>query len=55
VIGAILLSAVSSGLVFFNVPLNWSQFATGAVILLAVALDSLVRRRRKGEGAGLAL
>jgi ribose transport system permease protein len=55
VIGAILLSVVSSGLVFFNVPLNWSQFATGAVILVAVSLDSLVRRRRKGEGAGLAL
>jgi ribose transport system permease protein len=55
VIGAILLSVVSSGLVFFSVPLNWSQFATGAVILIAVSLDSLVRRRRRGQGAGLAL
>jgi ribose transport system permease protein len=55
VIGAILLSVVSSGLVFFNVPLNWSQFATGAVILAAVSLDSLVRRRRRGESSGLAL
>jgi ribose transport system permease protein len=55
VVGAILLSIVTSGLVFFNVAQNWSQFATGAVILLAVSLDSLVRRRRKGEGAGLAL
>lgn len=55
VIGAILLSIVSSGLVFFNVPLNWSQFATGAVILIAVSLDSLVRRRRRGQNAGLAL
>jgi ribose transport system permease protein len=55
VVGAILLSVVSSGLVFFNVPLNWSQFATGAVILAAVSLDSLVRRRRRGETSGLAL
>ncbi|HEY7019281.1 MAG TPA: ABC transporter permease [Gaiellaceae bacterium] len=48
-IGAILLTVVSSGLVFFNVPLNWTSFATGAVILLAVALDSLLRRRRRAE------
>jgi ribose transport system permease protein len=47
--GAILLTVVASGLVFFNVPLNWSSFATGAVILLAVALDSLVRRRSRPD------
>jgi ribose transport system permease protein len=55
VIGAILLSVVSTGLVYFNVPVNWSAFATGAVILLAVALDSLVRRRRRRSGSGVAL
>jgi ribose transport system permease protein len=48
-VGAVLLSVVSSGLVFFNVPLNWTAFATGAVILLAVALDSLVRHRRRPD------
>ncbi|HVV56761.1 MAG TPA: ABC transporter permease [Gaiellaceae bacterium] len=47
VVGTILLTVVANGLVFFDVPLNWSSFATGAVILLAVALDSLVRRRRR--------
>jgi ribose transport system permease protein len=46
VIGAILLSAVNSGLAYFDVPVNWSNFATGAVILGAVALDSLIRGRR---------
>jgi ribose transport system permease protein len=46
VLGAILLSAVNSGLAYFNVPVNWSSFATGAVILTAVALDSLIRGRR---------
>jgi ribose transport system permease protein len=47
--GAILLGVVNSGLVYFNVPLNWSAFATGAVILAAVSLDSLLRRRRRGR------
>src|SRR5579859_902043 len=43
-LGAILLGVVSSGLAYFNVPINWTAFATGAVILLAVSLDSLLRR-----------
>lgn len=49
--GAILLGAVSSGLVFLNVPLNWSSFATGAVIILAVSIDSVVRRSRNRRKA----
>jgi ribose transport system permease protein len=53
--GAILLGVVNSGLVYFNVPINWSAFATGAVILAAVSLDSLLRRRRRGQRSGLAL
>ncbi|HET8845486.1 MAG TPA: ABC transporter permease [Ktedonobacteraceae bacterium] len=44
--GAILLGIVSSGLAYFDVPINWTEFATGGVILLAVALDSLLRRTR---------
>lgn len=52
IFGAILLTEVSSGLVYFNVPQNWSAFATGAVILAAVALDSIVRRRGRGQGTG---
>jgi ribose transport system permease protein len=53
--GAILLGVVNSGLVYFNAPINWSAFATGAVILAAVSLDSLLRRRRRGQRSGLAL
>lgn len=45
-LGAVLLSIVSSGLAYFNVPINWTEFATGTVILLAVSLDSLLRRAR---------
>ena len=47
VVGAILLSAVTSALPYFDIPANWNNFVTGAVILGAVALDSLIRGRRK--------
>lgn len=46
VLGAALLEVVSAGLAYFNVPINWTAFATGLVILLAVSLDSLLRRGR---------
>lgn len=52
-LGSILLGVVSSGLAYFNVPINWTAFATGAVILLAVALDSLLRRGRASRGPHL--
>jgi ribose transport system permease protein len=47
VIGALILAAVASALVFFSVPINWTSFATGAVILAAVAADSALRRLRE--------
>ena len=50
VLGSLILSAVAASLVFFSVPINWTTFATGAVILLAVALDSLLRRVRHARG-----
>jgi ribose transport system permease protein len=46
VAGATLLNVVATGLSYFSVPANWSAFATGVVILLAVGVDSLARRRR---------
>jgi ribose/xylose/arabinose/galactoside ABC-type transport system permease subunit len=46
VLGSLILSVVAAALVFFDVPINWTTFATGAVILLAVALDSAFRRAR---------
>lgn len=49
VLGAVLLNVVASGLTYFNIQANWSQFATGLVILVAVGIDSLVRRRRGGQ------
>ncbi|MGY1593846.1 ABC transporter permease [Geodermatophilus sp. SYSU D00708] len=50
-LGAVLLGVVASGLAYFSVPINWNQFATGAVILAAVSLDSVVRRRRTAARA----
>lgn len=50
VLGAVILGTVASGLVYFGVPINWNLFATGVVILLAVAMDSLLRRRRAAAG-----
>ncbi|WP_158891079.1 ABC transporter permease [Amycolatopsis anabasis] len=49
VFGAVLLSVVSSGLVYFSIPANWSSFASGTVVLLAVAVDSLLRSRRRAR------
>jgi len=45
-VGTLILGAVASALVFFQIPINWTTFATGAVILVAVAADASVRRLR---------
>lgn len=52
-LGSILLAVVAAGLAYFSVPINWNSFATGAVILLAVILDSLLRRRRTNNNPRL--
>jgi ribose/xylose/arabinose/galactoside ABC-type transport system permease subunit len=48
-VGTLILNVVASALVFFQVPINWTTFATGAVILAAVAADALVRRIRRSS------
>ncbi|WP_051580852.1 ABC transporter permease [Pseudonocardia acaciae] len=50
VVGNLLLSTVAASLVFFRVPINWTTFATGAVILVAVGFDALLRRVRRRTG-----
>jgi ribose transport system permease protein len=45
-LGAIVLGVISSGLLQFGITANWTTFATGTVIVAAVALDYFVRRRR---------
>jgi len=47
-VGAILLTGViQSGLTYFDISANWSQFALGAVILAAVSVDSVMRAGRR--------
>lgn len=49
VFGALLLGVVNAGLAFFNVSTNSSLFFYGVVVLFAVALDSVLRARRRGR------
>ncbi len=46
VIGALIIQAIQSGVLFLGVDAKWSFVVTGVVIVLAVAVDQLVRRRR---------
>jgi ribose transport system permease protein len=41
-----IISSIGTGLVQFGVTANWTGFATGAVIIAAVTMDSFLRRRR---------
>ncbi len=50
--GCLILSVVASALAFFQVPINWTTFATGGVILIAVGADTLLRRFRSTRSAG---
>jgi ribose transport system permease protein len=46
VIGALIIQAIQSGILFLGVDAKWSFFVTGVVIIVAVAIDQLVRRQR---------
>lgn len=45
-VGALIIQVISSGIIFFGIDARWSTFVTGAVIVIAVAVDQLVRRQR---------
>ena len=51
VVGMLIIQVISSGLIFFGIDATWSTFVTGAVIVLAVSLDQLVKyqRQRRAE------
>ena len=54
VIGALIIQVITTGILFLGVDVKWSTFVTGAVIIVAVALDRLVRRQReRGEAVAL--
>jgi ribose transport system permease protein len=47
VVGALIIQVITTGILFLGVDVKWSTFVTGAVIIIAVALDQLVRRQRE--------
>ncbi len=49
--GALIIATIASGIVFFGIDATWSTFVTGAVIVVAVAVDQGVKwqRRRRAE------
>jgi ribose transport system permease protein len=49
-----IIQVISSGLIFFGIDATWSTFVTGAVIVLAVSLDQLIKyqRQRRAERTG---
>jgi len=46
VIGAFIISTLTNGLRILSVPQEWQTVVTGAIVILAVYLD-IVRRRRR--------
>lgn len=50
--GTLILGVVTAALVFFEVPINWTTFATGGVILVAVGAAPLLRRVRDLRSPG---
>ena len=50
VVGMLIIQVISSGIIFFGIDATWSTFVTGAVIVLAVALDQIVKRQREKPG-----
>jgi ribose transport system permease protein len=53
-VGMMIIQVISSGLIFFGIDATWSTFVTGAVIVLAVSLDQLIKyqRARRAERIG---
>lgn len=47
VVGALIIQVITSGILFFGIDAKWSFFVNGAVIIIAVALDQLLRRQRR--------
>jgi ribose transport system permease protein len=45
-IGMLIIQVISSGIIFFGIDATWSTFVTGAVIIVAVVLDQLVKYQR---------
>jgi ribose transport system permease protein len=45
-IGALIISTISTGVVQFGLNADWGNFASGVLLIAAVALDAFLKRRR---------
>jgi ribose transport system permease protein len=48
-VGSIVIAVIGSGITRFGISANYSTFVTGAMILLAVAVDAVIRKRQEGR------
>jgi ribose transport system permease protein len=46
-VGSVVIAVIASGITRFGISANYSTFVTGAMILLAVGIDALIRRRQE--------
>lgn len=44
ILGIVLMNFISNGIVMLNISVNWTQFVTGFVLMLAVTIDYLTHR-----------
>ena len=50
-LGALIISMIDSGIVYYGIDPNYSQVVTGLVIAAALAMDRLTKRRKLAESA----
>ena len=46
-VGMLIIQVIASGIIFFGIDATWSTFVTGAVIIVAVVLDQIVKYQRQ--------
>jgi ribose transport system permease protein len=49
-LGVMIIAVIDSGVVFFGIDSNYARFVTGCVIVSAIALDRMLKRRKKLAG-----
>jgi ribose transport system permease protein len=50
-VGMLIIQVIASGIIFFGIDATWSTFVTGAVIIVAVVLDQIVKHHRLRRAA----
>jgi ribose transport system permease protein len=50
-VGMLIIQVIASGIIFFGIDATWSTFVTGAVIIVAVVLDQIVKYHRLRRAA----